>query len=281
MKKQKGKFLKRTGEDNSFSYFSQDYLSDVLDQILIDVKDDNDSLILVDGIEGGGKSVFAACSCKYLDNTFNEERLCFGAEDFFAIADSLKKERFKAVQYDEAVAGLLATDFMKEEHKRLIKMLSMSRKRNLIIFMCVPSIKLLSSHIINHRAKGLVHVFKKEGRERGYAKYYNRIAMADLHDDLKKYGARAYEFHTPDLRINFNTQSVKHFKEFIDIEKYGNNKDKAIDRVVGFRSGNIWKDRILLLMKELHNNKGMTQLEISKIINIPASHVSGLLRGVV
>lgn len=279
MKKQKNHTLKRIGEEKTFDYFNKEYLEEVLDEIVKDVKDDNDSLIIVDGAEGSGKSVLTACSCKYVDNTFKVDRIVFEAQDFLDGAENLKNERYKAIQYDEAVTGLFSTDFMKEEHKKLIKMLSMARKRNLIIFMCVPTITLLSKHLITHRASGIIHTYKIKGRYRGYAKYYSKAKAGELHDNLKKFGNRAYNWVTPDLHIRFNKPSVEHFKSFIDEKTYEANKDEAINKIIGSGTGNKWKDRLITLIKYAQT-KGITQTEIAKELEMKRPFVSSLVRGV-
>lgn len=280
MKKAKKNISPHIGEENSFNYFNQDYLKEVLEQIKKDVRNDNDSLILVDGAEGSGKTILASCSAKYVDSSFNVDRITFDVEEFFNSAELLKDEHYKAIQYDEAVTGLFSTDFMKEEYKNLIKLLSVARKRNLIIFMCVPKITLLSSHIVNHRASGLIHVYKIKGQYRGHAKYYSKEKMEYLYYHLKKTGNRAYEFVKPDLRINFNKASVEHFKSFIDVDEYDRKKDETINKIGGKGSGNMWKDRTIKLIDVL-NKEGKTQKQIADILGLKAPQISMLLSGAV
>lgn len=278
MKKQKGHTLKPTTEENNFNYFSEIYKSEVLDEIIKDVRRDNDSIILVDGAEGSGKSVLTACSLKYVDNSFNVDRVVFDGEELRQQAEALKDEKYKALQYDEAVTGLLSTDFMKDEFKNLIRLFSMGRKRNLIIFLVIPNISIFPQYIIKHRVSGLIHTYKDGGINRGYAKYYSKEKLEYLYYMLKQVGNSAYEKVLPSFRFRFTKPSVYHFNSFIDVEEYNRKKDEAIQKI-GQQTNNIWKPRLVELLK-YGKEKGFTIVEMSKVIGVDKSQVSAIMRGV-
>ncbi|KKM83525.1 hypothetical protein LCGC14_1308400, partial [marine sediment metagenome] len=46
------------------------------------IKKDDDKVYIVDGRERGGKSTFAIQQAKYLDPTFNLDRICFTSDQF-------------------------------------------------------------------------------------------------------------------------------------------------------------------------------------------------------
>lgn len=278
MKKQKNHTSTGMTEEKTFSYFNKDYKVEVLDRILIDIKKNNDAVILVDGGERTGKSVLTGCSAKYLDDSFNVDRIVFDGEDLLSTAKRLNKQKYKAIQYDEAVTGLLSTDFMKENFKKLIKLFSMSAKRNHIVFLIVPNIKLMPSYLITHRCAGLIHVYKQGGKNRGYAKFYSKEKLEYLHFMLKKKGNSAYKRVLPDGRIRFTKDSVKDFESFIDIDEYDRKKTEAIDKL-GDENNNKWKDRMIKLMKYC-GTQGITQVAMAKELGVSRSQVNHMIRGV-
>jgi len=275
MKKQKKNISPLSYEDTKFKYFNEYYKVGVLDEIVKHIKRNNDCVLLIDGQEGSGKSVLAGCSAKYVDESFNVERIVFDSQALFENAEKLKAQRYKAIQYDEAVTGLFSTDFMKEEFKNLIKLFSMARKRNLVVFLVVPNIRLLPAYIVTHRSMGLLHVYKNRGVERGYAKFYSKKQLEKLFYELKQKGNNAYKYTKHDMLVRFNKPSVAHFESFVDMEEYERKKDDAINKI-GNGKGNIWKPRVIKLMKYMIST-GVTQVQISKTLGIKQQQVSVML----
>lgn len=98
---------------------------------------DRDWVILVDGYEGAGKSVFSMQIAKYVDPSLDLSRVCMTAEEFKEAIINAK--RGQAVIYDEAVTGLSSTDSIRKVGRVLKSMMMQMRQKNLFVIIILPS----------------------------------------------------------------------------------------------------------------------------------------------
>lgn len=189
------------------------YIANNLDFIKDDVKNDNDAVIIVDGKEGSGKSVFAMTCAYYMDPTLTLERVCFNPDDFKK--QILKAKPLQAVIFDEAITGLRARRWASMVNNALIEMLAQIRQKNLIIIMVIPSFFELEKYISIHRSVALLHVYRKAGK-RGYYRAYSEDRKATLY----MLGRKAYNYNV--VMSNFHGD----FGEFYPVDEQTYRKKK-------------------------------------------------------
>jgi hypothetical protein len=180
---------------------------------------DDDYLCIVDGVERAGKSVLAQQLARTFDPTFTYERMCFDEEEFAHAIDHA--EKYQAVVFDEAFRGLSSEGWNDKIAKLLrAKMMEMGQKNLFIIIVC-PNYFLLHKYIALHRARGLFHVYRKEGK-RGYWIFFNRGNMQKLY--IKGKPTLSYTgkgFPASNFYGRFYNQYL------IDEEKYREKKSKS------------------------------------------------------
>jgi len=151
-------------------------------------KKDKDWFAIVDGEEGVGKSVFAFQIAKTLDPNFSYKQVVFNANEFIKAVMTAQKNQ--CIVFDEAFTGLSSRTSLSEINNLLVSLMMEMRQKNLFIILVMPTFFMLDKYCVLHRAKGLFHVFSREGR-RGYWHFYNKRSMKFLYLKGKKF----YEYN--------------------------------------------------------------------------------------
>lgn len=138
-----------------------------LDEYIAWIRDHNrqdmDSVIIVTGYEGLGKSTFSTWLSYELDEKFTIPQIVFyDVKDFWRQAKN--EEHYRVIMCDEAMKFLLAYDWMKGESKAIITELAFCRYRRKFFIFIVPSRKKVVEYVRDHRALFWVYV-----RDRGIA----------------------------------------------------------------------------------------------------------------
>ena len=124
-------------------------------------KKDMDSVFIIDGGEGAGKSVFGQQVAKFLNPNFDLKHICFNASEFMkAINDSNKGD---VILFDEAYSGLASRTALSEVNHLLVSMMMEMRQKNLIVIIILPSFFLLDKYVALWRAVALFHVYMTKG----------------------------------------------------------------------------------------------------------------------
>jgi len=123
---------------------------------------DFDCPVVIDGMEGDGKSIFAIKICAGIDPHFKIDR----AHIVFRFGN-LKKgiyalPRYAAIQDDEIGLHAFNRQAMTKFNIELVQALIVCRDQNKALVCCVPSIWILDPYIKNHRAKYWFHVYTVE-----------------------------------------------------------------------------------------------------------------------
>lgn len=255
-------------------YFNPILKTHVLDEIKKDVRRNNDCVILIEGDEGSGKTALATSMAGYLDPEFSLDQVIFTPEQFFEVYPTLDK--YKVILWDEGVTGFYGLDFMQNDQKKLVKMLTMARKRNLIFIMNIANIGMLSWYLAGHRARMLIEVYKQYGRYRGYYKFYNKYMTRKCYQMSKKY--RNHMGVRPNFRGRFLKDSALENNTYFSVEDYESKKDAAIQSVVDNGGGDLWKERARSLA-ELVNQAKITQKMIASKWKVSREYVGQFLRG--
>jgi len=133
-------------------------------------KKDKDYVMVIDGLEGTGKSTHGIQIGKFVDSTLTLDRVTFTAEDFkMAILGATVGQ---CVIYDEAFTGLSSRGALSEMNRMLVSLMMQMRQKNLFVIIILPSYFLLDKYVALFRAKSLIHVYEIRGI-RGYFAAYN------------------------------------------------------------------------------------------------------------
>lgn len=202
----------------SEQYYMDGYLRKGYDKAKNIVTKDWDWLILVDGTEGGGKSVLAQQGAKYVDDTFNIDRIAFTPLGFRNAI--LSAQKYNAVIYDEAYTGLSSRGTMSDVNKMLVAMLAEIRQKNLFVFVVMPSFFDLDRNVAIWRSRGLLHVYTDKSYARGFFAFYGKDKKLQLYINGKK--TYSYRRPTPNFRGRFTNHYV------VDEQEYRKRKLKAL-----------------------------------------------------
>jgi len=212
--------------DKPITYHMDDRLKMGLDSSIRGTleKKDKDYFLVVDGNEGSGKSTLALQIAKYVDHSFNLDRVVFNAEDFRNAIYKAKKGQ--AIVFDEAFTGLSSRASLSGINRALVSLMMQMRQKNLFVIIVLPTFFLLDKYVAIWRAKALIHVYESKGK-RGYFKIYN--------SKLKKYlylmGKKTYSYHLKKIRTRFKGRFYGVFAlgDSKEDAKYRKKKEKALE----------------------------------------------------
>jgi len=157
-------------------------------------KKDFDYVFVVDGSEGGGKSVMAFQIAKILDPDLTLDNIAFTPQDFIKAIKRAKP--YTCIVFDESFTGLSSRSSLSEMNRIIVSLMMEMRQKNLFVILVMPTFFMLDKYAVMHRAKGLFHVYIRKGK-RGYWNFYNQQKMKMLWLKGKKY----FEYHMVKPRI--------------------------------------------------------------------------------
>jgi len=184
-------YLKKYGKP--IQYFLEDWVKKRFDDKIIPElqKKDKDCVIAIDGSEGSGKSTIGLQWCKYIDPSFNLEKVVFTPEEFREAI--YKADKGQAIMFDEAFTGFSSRAALSGVNKTLISLMMQIRQKNLFIVIVLPTVFLLDKYISLFRTRVLVHVYQNKGR-RGYFRVYSsktkRLLIMNKDAKVYSYGIR-------------------------------------------------------------------------------------------
>jgi hypothetical protein len=182
------------------------------------------------------KSTNVMSIAKYLDPTFPGElvgdgttrrrcdRVVFSAGQFTDAIDAAKPRQ--AIVFDEAVMGFLAADASTEIQRALIKKMVTIRKKQLYIFVVLPSIFLLRMYMAIFRTRFMLHYYTPDGISRGYFKFYSYETKRRLYITGKR------DFNQDAAKYDFAGRATDTSGLFFPIDEYEDKKDAAIQSIV-------------------------------------------------
>lgn len=186
-----------------------------------------DNLVVVTGREGSGKSSFAIGLChlyaKEMGVKFEVDDITFSAQEFLQRATHKKSG---IVLYDEAVQGLMTTQWQNKTQQLIVQALMMARKNRNLYVLCIPSFEYLNKYIATERCFLLFNCFMHEGR-RGFANIYtskNPMTMKQLYHQCKTLSANR-------LKSKWKLRFLDHSDKVIDKDAYELKKDQAIQKL--------------------------------------------------
>lgn len=185
---------------------------------------DMDSLMIVDGDEGLGKTTIS-CSCAYYVHhltkmPFSTANVFFEVDDMIQFA--AKTER-QVIIWDEAALSALSSEWYNKSQLKLIKFLMVSRKKNHFYFFNIPKIFKLKDYLAIDRSLGLIHVYSPDELKRGSFAYYRKDPKERLYRDWMQRRFKSYK-----LKYDFRGSFVNALSKVIDVEAYDKIKEDMI-----------------------------------------------------
>lgn len=195
-------------------------LKENLDHIHKMIEMNFDGVVLIDGMEGSGKSELAKQLCIYIDKDFNADNVIYSAEQFNEWLSKAKKGQ--ACLFDEFVLMGLSTEALSSIQNTIIKQFTTIRKKNLFIVLVIPYIFMLRKYFAVARTRALIHVYAK-GMERGHFQFYNYTQKQWIYN----YGYKTW-LYNPKVKTNFAGRFGNWSAKFLDEDAIEAKKDAAI-----------------------------------------------------
>lgn len=158
-------------EDKKHKFAVDGILKENLDIIGKEIRNDFDMVMIVDGMEGSGKSLLAMQLAYYLDHTFGLDNIAFTPDQFKKKV--IEAKRYQAIVFDEAFSGLYSRNAMTYINIQLVSMLAEIRQKNLFIFIVLPTFFDLDRYVAIWRSRVLIHVYLTDGFTRGRFLFFN------------------------------------------------------------------------------------------------------------
>lgn len=207
-------------------YFDKD-VSLTVDAMVHRHKIKLDNLIVVTGREGSGKSSFAMGLCwlyaKRMGIKFDVEDITFSAKEFLNRSTHRKNG---IVLYDEAVQGLMSSQWQNKTQQLIVQALMMARKNGNLYVLCIPSFEYLNKYIATERCYLLFEVFMHENR-RGFANTFS----SKMGNQLKVLYHQCKTMKPDRIKSKWKIRFLDHSDKVIDKEAYEAKKDKAIQEL--------------------------------------------------
>jgi len=222
---------------------------------------DEDYVVVVDGNERVGKSVFAMQLGKYIDPSLTIDRICFSPDEFREAILGAKKGQ--CVIFDEAYRGLAAKGALSEMNKILVSLMMEMGQKNLMVIIVLPTIHLIEKYVALWRARGLFHIYRSHGRK-GYWRFYNKKKVAPIY--LKGKKDYAYTYAKSFFRGRFYNRYV------ISEDTYRKKKSKSLREGYKTTKQEKFKEQRDQMLYMIHEELQLSQQEISdkfKFYNIP------------
>ena len=201
-------------------YFFDYNLKGNLDNIIKMIELKFDGVLLIDGMEGSGKSELGKQMCIYMDKNFSDEDVIYTVEQFENWLKTTKPG--KACLWDEFVLAGLSTEALSKMQNTVIKNFTLIRKKRLFICLVIPYIFMLRKYFAVARTRALIHVYTK-GMNRGYFKFYNYNSKQAIYN----YGHKTWMYYKS-IKPNFEGKFQAWSDELIDDDKIEQKKDQAI-----------------------------------------------------
>ncbi len=222
-----------------------------LNDLKLAVKKKWDGVLLIDGLEGSGKTTLGAEICYYLSyrkgrSNFTIDNIIWTPDQFEKIVQKAKPGT--AILWDEFVFGGLSTEAMGQVQNALKKYFTLIRKKRLYIILILPYFFMGTKYFTIARSRALIHVYTPDGIRRGYFKFYNYVQKKYLY-------IKGFKFwdYPKNCKSSFDgVWKTRNLGELgIDEEEYDRRKEKAIKTIYQKKNKdkNVWRDRFYKLIR--------------------------------
>lgn len=264
------------------SYYMNPKLIKILDKIKKRVQTkDKDVVIIVDGMEGAGKSVFTMQICKYLDPTYNLDDVYMNPDSFNKGIEN-ETTKHKAKHFDEAYKGLSSRASLSKVNRVVVSNMMQMRQLNLFCVVCIPTFFLLDRYVSLFRARYLFHIYEARNGDHKWI-FFNRKNKQTLYLAGKKKMSYSY----PRIR---RYRGIFRGKYPIDEKEYRKKKREALKDIEELDTPGV-KLRLQrnIILVDAIKRLGITQKQESKNLEeaglkgdlrLPQSSISDICRNV-
>jgi len=204
------------------NYYINQRLQANLQQISKRLKQkDQDFVMVIDGAEGVGKSVFGMQIGMHVDPTLSLDRICMSHGEF---KDVIKKaNQYQCIIYDEAFTGLSSRSSLSQINRMLVTLMMQMRQKNLFVIVILPSFFMLDKYVALWRARCLIHVYESKGRRLFFV--FNRKNKKILWLN----GSKTYTYAETIRRQGIDFKGEFHGKYVVSEKDYRDKKRKALE----------------------------------------------------
>lgn len=178
------------------------------------IEKDFDHVNIIAGLPGMGKSNFAISLAKFYDNDFSIKNICFTADEFVHLTNTLPKR--SAIILDESFDSMNSRVGTSKDFLKIMNHLQLIRQRNLFIILNLPNYFDLHKSIAIYRSSFLFVVYGKEFGDRGRFAAFGRDEKKRLYIDGKKY--MNYHCVQPNFRGKFFKQTAIDFEAYEEMK---------------------------------------------------------------
>ncbi|KYK20688.1 hypothetical protein AYK24_09865 [Thermoplasmatales archaeon SG8-52-4] len=210
---------------------------DLMIERCITDKSKKDSLLLIEGGEGEGKTTFSIAIGYYVSEKtgrpFSHKNIFFDAEKMI---DFAKKTENQIIIWDEPALQGLSTDWASRIVKNLTRLLMTARKkRHFFIFNMTKFFK-FNEYIVVDRACGMIHVYSRKNVESGRFRYIKKANLQPLWRDYRYSKKRNYvKYSAPHILGNFPDILSPNYPNNVlsefNVDAYEKKKDEGIESI--------------------------------------------------
>jgi len=205
-----------------------------------------DSLLLVEGGEGDGKTTCGANCGYYIHHEtgrpFGNQNIFFDVGSMIKFAQNTTKQ---IIMWDEPALEGLSAEWWRQTQRDLIKLLMMCRKNRHFFIFNITRFNKFSEYIVVDRAMGMIHVYSRRQMEPGRFVYIRKKYLEYLYNDYRTSKRRNYKKYAS-IRGTFPDALHK----IIDMKEYNERKDKAI-MSIGTKKESLEKNKLNNLQKRI------------------------------
>lgn len=236
------------------------------------LKKDKDKVIVIDGREGAGKSVFAMQLAKALDPDFNLEKIAWNAKEFIALVKSPKRKMGDCILMDEAFSSASSRGALSNVNKAMMGVATEMRQKNLFVIICLPSFFDLDKYFAIWRCDTLFHVYFKKNGDRGRYIIFPFQKKKTLHIKGKKtYNYGCVKSPYPPCTFP-NTWVVEEYE-------YRRLKAKAFSKRSLSTFEKRWQARCAVLIRRLVGTFKETEQCLGDLLGLKREHINMLKTG--
>lgn len=243
-----------------------DALANNLERVKVSVlKKGWDYVCVVSGLPGVGKSTFAQALAKFLDPTFDVDRICFTGTEFRE--KTTLGSKGQAYVLDESFADMNTSLSKDPEFIATVNHMQLIRQKNLFLILVLPDFFSLSKNIAIFRASHLFVPYS-EDYSHGDVAVFDREAKRELYIKGKQF--LNYQAYPPNFRCDFQM----HW--FVDEEEYKRRKEQHLVEQAKVKEKGQKAAAIRdILAAVISNELDWTYEQIGSVAHSPKSTVEG------
>lgn len=259
-----------------FKYALEDNLIEKVDLMIrrcIHKKSKKDSLLLLEGSEGEGKTTFSIALGYYISEktgrSFCAKNVFFDAEKMIDFAKSTEEQ---IIIWDEPALQALSTDWASGVVKNITRLLMTARKKRHFFIFNLTKFYKFNEYIVVDRPMGFIHVYSRKNVESGRFVFIKKGNLEHLWRDYKVSKKRNYKlYYNKRIRGKFpdilNPDYKNNVLSEFDIDYYEKEKDDAIKNIGEKKEGSQakkWKKQRNQMIVYIKDKLNLPFTELSK-----------------